>query len=65
MFTRRAEGSVEFAKRKYDRLLLDDIARSTPDYLDWILGKDFFDDTKALAAEALRAAGRAFAVRAS
>ena len=54
MFTRRADGAIEFAKGKYKGQLLSDIARSKPDYLEWMLRGDFFDDTKAIAADALK-----------
>jgi len=53
MFTRRADESIEFAKGKYKGQLLRDIASIKPDYLSWMLRSDFFDDTKAIAAEAL------------
>jgi len=54
MFTRRADGGIEFAKGKNKGQLLSDIARTKPDYLEWMLRSDFFDDTKAIAREALR-----------
>ena len=50
MFARRADGSVEFAKGKHKGQLLSDIARIKPDYLEWMLRGDFFDDTKAIVA---------------
>jgi DNA polymerase III subunit epsilon len=53
MFARRDNGAIEFAKDRYKDQLLFDIARSKPDYLEWMLRGDFFDDTKAIAAEAL------------
>jgi DNA polymerase-3 subunit epsilon len=53
MFARRPDGGIEFAKGKYKCRLLSDIARTEPDYLEWMLRSDFFDDTKAIAAEAL------------
>ena len=53
MFTRRADGEIEFARGKYKSQLLRDIARTKPDYLDWMLRSDFFDDTKAIVSEAL------------
>ena len=34
-----------------------DIARMKPDYLQWMLRDDYFDDTKAIASEALKRAG--------
>jgi hypothetical protein len=33
---------------------LDFIARNCPDYLQWMLGQDFFDDAKAVVRHALR-----------
>jgi DNA polymerase III subunit epsilon len=53
MFTRRSDESIEFAKGKYKGQLLCDIAKTEPDYLDWMLRSDFLDDTKAIAAGAL------------
>jgi DNA polymerase III subunit epsilon len=53
MFTRRSDETIEFAKGKFKGHLLSDIARTEPDYLDWMLRSDFLDDTKAIAAEAL------------
>jgi DNA polymerase III subunit epsilon len=53
MFSRRADGAVEFAKGKKGELL-SEIACSRPDYLEWMLRGDFFDDTKAIASEALK-----------
>jgi DNA polymerase-3 subunit epsilon len=58
MFTRREGGAIEFAKGKYKGQLLSEIARAKPDYLGWMLRSDFFDDTKAIASEALREARR-------
>ncbi len=55
MFTRRADGAIEFAKGKYKGQLLLDIAQKEPGYLEWMLRGDFFDDTKVVAAEALAA----------
>jgi DNA polymerase-3 subunit epsilon len=54
MFIRRPDGEIEFAKGKYKSQLLRDIALTKPDYLDWMLRADFFDDTKAIAAAALK-----------
>jgi DNA polymerase III subunit epsilon len=54
MFARRADGAIEFAKGKCKGQLLGEIARTNPDYLQWMLRSDFFDDTKALAREALQ-----------
>jgi hypothetical protein len=34
---------------------LEEIAATKPDYLDWMLREDFFDDTKAVVAEAMAA----------
>ncbi|WP_422927008.1 exonuclease domain-containing protein [Singulisphaera sp. PoT] len=57
MFGRCDEGTIVFIKGKYKGRSLDDIARTKPDYLEWMLRDDYFDDTKALASEALRRAG--------
>ena len=56
MFTRADEGQVVFLMGKYKGRPLDEIARSKPDYLQWMIGADYFDDTKSLVSEALRRA---------
>jgi DNA polymerase-3 subunit epsilon len=49
----RVGSEVRFAFGKYRGQPLDAIARMNPDYLEWMLAQDFFDDTKALARDAL------------
>ena len=56
MFGRCDEGTVVFIMGKYKGRSLADIARTKPDYLQWMIGADYFDDTKALAVEALKLA---------
>lgn len=56
MFARSDEGAVVFNMGKYKGKSLAEIARTKPDYLQWMLGADYFDDTKTIAAEALRIA---------
>jgi DNA polymerase-3 subunit epsilon len=53
MFGRDEDGVVVFIRGKYKGRSLDDIAASKPDYLEWMQREDFYDDTKAIAAEAL------------
>jgi len=57
MFGRVEEGTVVFIKGKYKGRSLEDIARTKPVYLQWMLRDDYFDDTKRIASEALRQAG--------
>ena len=57
MFGRCEEGTVVFIKGKYRGRSLGDIARTKPDYLQWMLREDYFEDTKAIASEALGQAG--------
>ena len=57
MFGRCEEGTVVFIKGKYKGRSLEEIARTKPDYLQWMLRDDYFDDTKAIASEALKQAG--------
>ena len=57
MFGRCEEGTVVFIKGKYKGRSLEDIARTKPDYLQWMLRDDYFDDTKRIASEALRQVG--------
>ena len=45
-----------FIRGKYKGRSLEDIAMSKPDYLEWMQREDFFDDTKAIALEALKQA---------
>jgi DNA polymerase III subunit epsilon len=56
-FTRAPEG-LRFSKGKHRGQPLDAIAQTAPDYLEWMLEENFFEDTKALVREALRRAGR-------
>jgi DNA polymerase III subunit epsilon len=56
MFGRCEEGTVVFIKGKYKGRSLEDIARTKPDYLQWMLRDDYFDDTKLIASEALKQA---------
>ena len=44
---------IVFIRGKYKGRSLSDIAASKPDYLEWMQREDFYDDTKAIAAEAL------------
>jgi DNA polymerase-3 subunit epsilon len=55
MFSRRPDGAVVFAKGKYKGRPLEEIGATKPDYLDWMLREDFFDDTKAVIVEAMAA----------
>ena len=57
MFGKDEDGSVVFIRGKYKGRSLGDIARTKPDYLEWMLREDYFDDTKVLASEALKQAG--------
>src|SRR5262249_37578711 len=41
-FFTRVAGQIRFAKGKHRGQPLDFIARTSPDYLDWMLGADFF-----------------------
>jgi DNA polymerase-3 subunit epsilon len=50
-------GEVRLAKGKHRGQPLDFIARTSPDYLEWILGQDFFEDTKAVVRDALHRHG--------
>jgi DNA polymerase-3 subunit epsilon len=52
----RVEGELRFTFGKYRGQPLDAVARMKPDYLQWMLTQDFFDDTKALVKDALRRA---------
>lgn len=58
-FFTRVGGEIRFAKGKHRGQPLAFIARTSPDYLEWMLAQDFFEDTKAIAREALRRRGAA------
>jgi DNA polymerase-3 subunit epsilon len=49
----RVEGQVRFAFGKYRGQPLAFVAANAPDYLNWLLGQDFFDDAKRIVREAL------------
>jgi DNA polymerase III subunit epsilon len=53
MFARDEDGVIVFVKGKYKGRTLEDVAGDKPDYLDWMLKADFFDDTKEIVAGAL------------
>ena len=56
MFGRDEVGVIVFIRGKYMGRSLEDIARTKPDYLQWMLRDDYFDDTKSIASEALKQA---------
>jgi len=56
-FFTRVAGEIRFAKGKHRGQPLDFVARNSPDYLQWMLGQDFFEDAKAVARDALRRRG--------
>ena len=53
---RRVEGEVGFVKGQHRGQPLAAIAFSNPDTLTWMLGQDFFEDTRAVVRAALAAA---------
>jgi DNA polymerase III subunit epsilon len=53
-FFTRVAGQIRFARGKYRGQPLDFVARTARDYLEWMLAKDFNEDTKAIARDALR-----------
>jgi DNA polymerase-3 subunit epsilon len=52
-FRRRPDGVVVFNFWKYAGRPVDEVARTDPSALRWMLGKDFLDDAKAIAREVL------------
>jgi len=54
----RVGGEIRFSFGKYRGQPLDAVARMKPDYLQWMLTQDFFDDTKAIIQDALRSSRR-------
>jgi len=53
MFGRDEDGVIVFIRGKYKGRSLCDIAASKLDYLEWMQREDFYNDTKAIATEAL------------
>jgi DNA polymerase III subunit epsilon len=54
MFGTSEDGAIVFLKGKYKGRSLDDVARNKPDYLEWMLREDYFDDTRTIVSAALR-----------
>ena len=52
-FLRRVDGAVRVVKGKHRGLPLAAVAAANPDYLEWMLGQDFFPDTKAVVRDAM------------
>jgi DNA polymerase-3 subunit epsilon len=52
-FRKKEDGEVYFTFGKYKDQKLAAVRRDKPDYLEWMLGQDFFDDTKAVIRMAL------------
>lgn len=50
-------GKPHFTKGKHSGQPLEEVARTEPDYLDWMLGADIPEDTALLVARAMRAMG--------
>ena len=53
MFGKDEDGVIVFIRGKYKGRALYEIAQAKPDYLEWMQREDFYDDTKAIASEAL------------
>jgi DNA polymerase-3 subunit epsilon len=54
-FFMRAEDGVRFARGKHRGQPLSAVVRADPDYLQWMLDADFFDDAKEMVRIALEA----------
>ncbi len=52
-FVRREDGVIVFAFSDHAGKPLDDVARTDPGFLEWMLKKDFSDEAKAVARETL------------
>jgi DNA polymerase-3 subunit epsilon len=52
-FVRREDGVIVFAFSDHAGKPLDDVARTDPGFLDWMLKKDFSDEAKEVARDAL------------
>jgi DNA polymerase III subunit epsilon len=58
-FLRRPDGVTVFNFSDHKGKPVDEVARVNPGFLRWMLGKDFMDDAKLVATEALARAGEA------
>jgi DNA polymerase-3 subunit epsilon len=52
-FFTRVDGQIRFALGKHRGQPLSAVAASNPDYLQWMLAQDFFEDTKSVVRDAL------------
>lgn len=52
-FVRREDGVIAFAFSDHHGKPVDDVARTDPGFLEWMLKKDFSDEAKAVARDAL------------
>lgn len=57
-FLRRADGVVVFNFSTHKGRPVDDVAATDPRFLRWMLGRDFMDDAKAIAIDALARVGQ-------
>lgn len=57
-FLRNDEGEIVLGFSDHEGRTLEDMAHNDPGFLRWMLGKDFMDDAKVIAAEALDRAGQ-------
>jgi DNA polymerase III subunit epsilon len=52
-FVRREDGVIVFAFKPHTDRPVDEVARTDPSFLEWMLRRDFSDEAKAVAREAL------------
>jgi DNA polymerase III subunit epsilon len=50
----RVKGDIRFSIGRFRGQPLDAVARTNPDYLEWILRQSFFDDTKSIVRDAIQ-----------
>jgi hypothetical protein len=56
-FVRREDGAILFAFGPYNGTAVEDVARTNPGFLEWMLMKDFSREAKAVVRQALDRAG--------
>lgn len=52
-FERREDGAIVFAFSDHHGRTVDEVARTDPSFLEWMLKKDFAEETKSIAREAM------------
>jgi hypothetical protein len=62
-FVRREDGAIVFTFGPENSVTVDDVARTNPGFLEWMLAKDFSREAKTVARQALERARATVAVQ--